>query len=127
MAEQAGHWLALGNPHAGPFTVGSEDTALWSSLGRNAKMTFEGFLGLVVQPRKSNSHTQCTKAVRLTWPPLWLTFPLEGHWEAPQWTDTSHCLQDTQGETRKRFTKQPALNHINMTLVGPMKTSDGTM
>ncbi len=57
MAEQAGHWLALGSPHAGPFTVGSEDTAFWSNLGRNAKMTFEGLLSLVVQLTESSSHT----------------------------------------------------------------------
>lgn len=37
MAEQAGHWLALGEAHAGPFTAGSEDTALWSCLTSDAK------------------------------------------------------------------------------------------
>lgn len=37
MAEQAGHWLPLGDPHAGPFTAGSEDPTLWPSLGTNKK------------------------------------------------------------------------------------------
>lgn len=35
MAKQAGHRLPLGDPHAGPFTAGSEDTTLWSSLRKN--------------------------------------------------------------------------------------------
>lgn len=46
MAEQAGHWLTLGNPHAGPFTVGSEDTALWSNLASSmADISSRGPLG----------------------------------------------------------------------------------
>lgn len=28
----------IGDPHAGPLTAGSEDTALWSSLGENTKL-----------------------------------------------------------------------------------------
>lgn len=46
MAEQAGHWLALGDPHAGPFTAGSGKIALWSSLRRNIEI-FECFDVLV--------------------------------------------------------------------------------
>lgn len=33
----------IGDPHAGPFTAGSEDTALWSSLGGNAKRVMDSF------------------------------------------------------------------------------------
>lgn len=36
--------------------------------------------------------TWITKAVRLTWPPLWGTFLPEDHWVAPQWADISHYL-----------------------------------
>lgn len=37
MVEQAGDWLPLQDLHAGPFTVGSEDTKFWSSLKKKKK------------------------------------------------------------------------------------------
>lgn len=34
----------IGDPHAGPLTAGSEDTAIWSSLGENTKLEVRGNL-----------------------------------------------------------------------------------
>lgn len=46
MAEQAGHWQALGDPHAGPFTAGSKDTELLSGFASStADISSRGPLG----------------------------------------------------------------------------------
>ena len=44
----------IGDPHAGPFTAGSGDTALWSSLGGNAKRGIWIHLKTEVEKKKKH-------------------------------------------------------------------------
>jgi len=113
VAEQAGCGLALGGPHTGPLTAGSEDTALWSSLGGHdgerthpstewwSSKTTEIYVLRLSREYSFKTKNPSQALVRLTWPPPRVTPPPEDRWEAPHWADTSHCLPDTQEEEGK--------------------------